>query len=128
MARMARFGLVGVAATITHVSIALLALNILAMPALLSNVLGFVCAFLVSLTGQTMFTFGAKMSTKIALKFSAVALFAFSISSAVVLLGERFTSFSGNIVVSAAAFSVPAITYVCNSLWTFRRDPGQGDR
>ena len=118
--RIMRFGLVGGLATLTHASMSLLALNLLGLPALLSNLVGFLSAFLVSLTGHTFFTFAAPMSVKTSLKFAAVAIFAVSFSSVVILLAEAFTTLSGNIVVSIAAFSIPVITYTCNSLWTFR--------
>jgi putative flippase GtrA len=118
--RMARFGLVGGAATVTHASMSLLSLNLFALPTLFSNFIGFLCAFLVSLLGHTFFTFAAPMSMKIALKFTAVAIFAVLMSSTVILLAEAFTSLSSNVIVSLAAFSVPIITYSCNSLWTYR--------
>jgi putative flippase GtrA len=119
--RMFRFGIVGVLATLTHACFSVGALKLLDVPPVVANGIGFLVAFCVSMAGHALFTFRTHMSVHRALKFTLVALSAVIISSSIVLLADAYTTLAHARILVIAAVSTPAFSFVCHSLWTFRR-------
>jgi putative flippase GtrA len=124
LARMLRFGLVGVLATLTHATIAVATLRWFGLPPLLANGAGWCIAVAVSFCGHSFFTFRAAMSLARALRFAAVALGSVAFSSGLVLAAQRWTPLRPELYLPLVALCVPVFNFICHSLWTFRRAPG----
>jgi len=125
LARLLRFGLVGGTATATHAGVALAALHWLHVAPVVANATGFCVAFVVSFAGHALFTFRARPTWTRALRFTIVALSSVLLSSGFVLAAGRWTALPATIYLPLAAVCTPLFTFVCHSLWTFRRGPGK---
>lgn len=114
-----RFGLVGVLATAVHTGVALTALSLLHRP-LLSNLFGFLAAFVVSFLGHCLWTFKIEAGRwRAARRFFVVSgcsfLFSTVVLAACVASGllPAFVSLLISIVV------IPVCNYVAARLWAF---------
>ena len=120
MAQLARFGMVGIAATGTHYLVALLAFYLFSLESLSSNIVAYLVALAVSLFGQTYFTFRSSLSGKIALRFAAVSL-----SSLALTLGfteglYRLLELPFWLSLTVTLMMVPLLTFVFQKLWVYR--------
>lgn len=122
--RVARFGLVGVLATLTHAGVSLAALRWGHFPPLGANAAGFCLAFVVSFCGHAFFTFDAPPTLGRAVRFTAVALTSALLSSGLVLAAQTWTSVRPDVYLPLVALFTPVFNFVVHSLWTFRRAPG----
>lgn len=120
LAMAARFGLVGLAATGTHMLALLLFCERTALPLLLSNTLAFLVAFGISFGGHYFWTFrspGAPL--RAAGRFFVIAGIAF-LCNTLTLLAVNASGFLSPFHASLAAiFVIPPTTYIASRLWGF---------
>lgn len=116
--RIARFGVVGVAATLTHLACAE-AILLLHTPAALSFLLGFLPAFAVSYLGHRYFTFGAGSSGSL-LKFLVVALIGLAVGEAALHALAATGQLGAPLRILISVFLMPFATYFAAKFWAFR--------
>jgi putative flippase GtrA len=119
--RALRFGLVGVVATATHMVVSISLLKLAEFSPVLANMTAFCVAFSVSLIGHTLFTFRSRLSLAIGVRFSVVALLSLMVSTLTVWMMSRVPFVSPTIATLSGAFCAPVVSYLFNSLWTYRR-------
>ena len=118
--QLARFGGVGVLATVVHILVALAARNVFGVAPLLSNLAGFGVAVLVSYIGHARFTFGTTSSPLPQfLRFVFVAVFGLAVSTSTVWLIDIRLGLSFTIAMISVGFLVPVATYVALRFWVF---------
>lgn len=121
LATVARFGLVGLAATGMH----MLALHFLcsrtALPILAANTLAFLLAFGISFSGHYLWTFRAPGTPlRAAVRFFVIAGIAFLLNTltlVVVNASGLLAPFHASLV---AVFVIPPTTYIASRLWAFQ--------
>lgn len=125
--RMAKFGVVGVAATGVHAGVALLALPHVASP-FAANVAGFLPAFVVSFLGQALWTFGIRTGRgAAALRFFVIAASAFLVSNVVLGALERSGLLADWLALLIAIAIIPVCNFIAARFWAFRPAAGGGD-
>ena len=118
---MSRFTLVGIAAACVHISIVWALITQLGIETLLANLVAFLTAFMVSFTGQYLWTFRSKRYWQSALiRFFLISLFGFAVNNIVLitLLDMRIMSDSFTAVLSACV--IPVVTYLAGRFWAFK--------
>lgn len=120
LATATRFGLVGLAATGTHMLALLFFCEHTALPLMPSNTLAFLLAFWISFSGHYFWTFRAPGSPlRAARRFSVIAGIAFlcnTLTLAAVNASGFFSPFHASLV---AIFVIPPTTYIASRLWGF---------
>ena len=117
----ARFGVVGVAATAVHMSIAWLLIVGAEVRPMGANLVAFLCAFSVSFSGQYFWTFGARGDRRRAIRrFFLVSALAFLLNNVVLAGLLKAGTLAPIWAVIFAACVIPAITYTSSRLWAFR--------
>ena len=120
-ARLLRFGVVGVAATVTHYAIALSLVALAGLPAQVAHIAGFLGAAPVSFFGHYHWTFGSRAGYgRAALRFVAIALGAFLISMALLEALERLTAWRAAASLFVSVLVIPIASYVLNRVFVFR--------
>lgn len=116
----ARFGLVGIAATLVHAAILSLLIEWFALPVQLANISAFVVAFLVSYLGHHRWTFASDAGHKeAASKFLLTAIIGFVANVMIMELVVVQLGYHYLIGFLCVVFSVPPATYVISRLWIF---------
>ena len=116
------FAIVGAAATLTHVIAALGARELAGLSPMGANLVGYLFAVGVSYLGNARFTFRrAVLHGPQFVRFAVVSLAGLALTPGLTwLLVERMGwSFSAGLAVVAVA--VPALSFVLQRLWAFRR-------
>ena len=118
-----RFGLVGIAATLTHLGVAQIVFRMSGEP-LLANGVGFAVAFFVGLLGHYHFTFpGQKSPLRAFCRYGVIAVIGF-LANNVVLIGLVAWGWVGEaFALSVAILVVPAGTYLASRFWGFSTTP-----
>ena len=118
-ARLFRFGLVGILATLVHLSVAALALWLWhELSVFVANLIAFLLAVMVSYVGHQRFTFQRRGHVG---RFFLVALAGFSVNN-VLLGGLIFTgTLSGFYAILVATLCVPVVVYFLSRFWVFNR-------
>lgn len=120
MIEVARFGVIGVLATLVH----FVAMNLLVrggMDPVLANVIGFLTAVGISYTGQSLWVFRQPISDRVRMgKFGVSALFGVLANAAVMTLFVKIIGTHHNVGFIAALIFVPATLYCVNRFWVFR--------
>lgn len=122
----ARFGIVGVLATLTHFVMLYLLVERAGLVPSLANGAAFLCAVAVTWLGQSRWVFAGHGTTSPAklLRFAvslAVGLMANVAIMAIVTEGLGLGYRVGFLI---ACLVVPALSFVMNKLWVFRSAPG----
>lgn len=119
--RLIRFGVVGVAATLSYFLLGLLFVNLLGLPALAGNALAYVLAFVVSYLGQALWTFEAKEGHRTMLpRFALTQLVGLGINSCIVWICLRMGMPYEYAMIAAAAL-VPVFVYIICKYWVFNK-------
>lgn len=114
---LARFGGVGMLATIVHLGAAALAFFLWPdISPFVANLVAFLLAFQVSYYGHRRFTFRKDGS---ALRFFALALGGFALNNGVLAFLLGLTSLDGFITIVIATFTVPLLVYLAARFWAF---------
>ena len=113
------FGLVGVAATLSHVGVAWLLIESVAINAYLANAIGACAAFMVSFLGNANFTFitdrGFWSSAR---RYVWVSLLSLMLTSIILAL-TRYYGLSTLAYVIVVLATVPPATFFLAKLWAF---------
>jgi len=112
------FAVFGVAASATHVAVALSTAHFAGLPPLTANTVAFLCAFGVSYLGNTVVTFKVEPRRFAALvKFAALALASFGLNQAIVyaLTVRMGWPFWASLMV--VLMTVPPLTFLTAKLW-----------
>jgi putative flippase GtrA len=116
------FAIVGAAATLTHVIAALGARELADLSPMGANFVGYLCAVGVSYLGNARFTFRrAVLHGPQFARFVVVSLAGLALTQGLtwLLVEQMGWSFSAGLAVVAVA--VPALSFVLQRLWAFRR-------
>ncbi len=118
--RVGRFGLVGLAATLTHLGVATFANGVLGVEPFLANVIGFVIAFAVGFGGHQWFTFANEAPFFRALRrYGLIALLGFAVNNVVLSAALALDVIGETAALAAAVLVVPAGTFLASRLWGF---------
>lgn len=117
--QLARFAVVGVIATLTHVAVALLATYQFALPPLQANLAGFIVAVGVSFQGHLRVTFRVRNPQRYHLyRFMVLSVTSLAISSLITAIGTR----NGGdmwLAMVLVALIVPLSSFFVARLWAF---------
>jgi putative flippase GtrA len=113
------FGVVGVAATLSHVGVAWLLIESVAINAYLANAIGACVAFSVSFLGNANFTFVTDRSFwSSTRRYVWVSLLSLMLTSIILALTKHY-SLSTFAYVAAVLVTVPPATFLLAKLWAF---------
>lgn len=119
--QLARFGVVGIAATAVHSVVALTYLTIAGErgSALVANVTGFGVALVVSLTGNILWVFPTSPRSKAAIgRFLGVAFAVLAVTCAISALFD-YWQLDPRLSLPAVLLVAPALSYCGNRFWVF---------
>lgn len=114
---LARFGGVGVLATLVHLSVAALCFQFWpAISPFLANLVAFLVAFQVSFWGHRHYTFRRDGRLH---RFFALALGGFALNNGVLATLLALTPLPGFTAIVFATFAVPLLVYLAARFWAF---------
>ncbi len=117
-----RFAGVGVAATLVHVAVALLA-DALGLPPQPANFLGFLAAVSLSYFGHGRFTFGVDLEHDRHMpRFLATAFLGLVLSAGLTQLLAVWMALPFALAMAVVAVAVPGVNFLLCKLWVFRPD------
>lgn len=118
--QLARFGLVGVAATGVHFMVAL-GLHWFGLALLLANVVAFLAAFQVSYWGHSQWSFGGHgLSRRQSLKrFFGVSIAGFLVNEGLLFLLTRTTELPAAVMLAIVLVVVALLTFAASKFWAF---------
>ena len=115
-----RFGLVGIAATVTHLAVAWAANQFGAAP-YTANAIGFAAAFGLSYAGHFFWTFERRTGHRHHLpKFLVISVGCYLVSNLMVWLITDLSALRFEIALAAILLTVPPTSLVLNRVWAFR--------
>jgi putative flippase GtrA len=119
---MGRFTLVGMLATILHISIAWLLIAYAGLYPLIANFLAFLGGFMLSFSGHYYWTFYSRANRTQALRrFFVISGTAFLVNN-IALAGLLRADFVAPVLATiCAAFLIPVFTYILSRLWVFQK-------
>lgn len=121
LAQAARFGAVGIVATLVHLGVAWLVHRLGGAAPLTANAAGFATAFAFSYLGHFYWTFGQRMGHPVRLpRFMGVSGVGFALTNLITWgvttgIGQRF-----EIALALILFAVPLTTWLLSRLWAFK--------
>lgn len=123
MSEIARFGCIGVAATLTHFLLLRLGVERLGLRPTPANGLAFSVALLVTFLGQSLWVFRGygRIGLDLVGKFGASLLVGLIGNMGIMALCTRVMGLSYQTGFLVGLIVVPAISYLLNKLWVFRR-------
>lgn len=115
-----RFGMVGGLATFVNSAIFILLADYLKMLPLVSNLIAFICAFCVSYTGHSYWTFKSTSDHKEKLiKFLSSSLIGLGINSCFVWIVMHVFHQTALVATLPMIFLTPIFLFLVNKLWVF---------
>ncbi|WP_150524073.1 GtrA family protein [Roseibium sediminis] len=118
-----RFALVGIAATLTHSVVALVALQSSLFGAYGSNILGFVIAFVVSFAGHHFWSFKAQghhgTAGRRMARFLVIAVLGFLANNVVLTAWLQFTNWPDSVGLIFSIAIVPGLSFLGSRFWAF---------
>ena len=117
----ARFGLIGVVATIAHILLVSILIYETRIPVIISNTIAFLFAFSISFTGNYIWTFRSPgRPYRTMRRFLLISASAFLINTIIfsIILANKWLSPIYGAISSASV--VPLITYLASRLWVFQ--------
>jgi putative flippase GtrA len=119
--QMARFAVVGAAATATHVSVGLVLAEGLGLAPFWANLWAFATAVLVSYAGNLVWTFGMAAEGFGRLpRFVALALCGLVANQTIVFIAVDLAGWSYRVALVVIVLAVPLLTYLASCRWVFR--------
>lgn len=114
------FGVVGVAATLTHYLIALSAHELAGISVYVANLLGYITAMAVSYFGHGLLTFRVTLTRVTLQRFVVASVSTFLFSEALLWALESGTTLSSRVTLSIVVVSVPVVSFLLNKFWVYR--------
>ncbi len=114
------FGIVGVAATLTHYLMALGCHEGMGLNLYLANLLGYVTAMAVSFCGHGWLTFRVELTRATLRRFVIASVSTFLASELLLWALETGTDLSHRITLSIVVVSVPILSFTLNKFWVYR--------
>lgn len=114
------FGLVGVAATITHYLAALCAHEIFNFNLYTANLAGYACAVAMSFFGHGLLTFRVELNGGTLRRFILVSMAAFLASEAILAGLEAVLKLPHRISLAVVVLTIPGISFLFNKLWVYK--------
>jgi len=126
--RLFRFGIVGVLATLTYASMAVISVEWLKIPPVPASVLSQIVAGVVSFVGHALFSFRVSGDYRVfAGRFVAIALLTVAMNACVTWLLTDVMNISHRITIAIVTVLIPVTNYICNRFWVFHPGlPQQG--
>lgn len=115
----AKFGVVGIVATLLHVAVYALLIESAEFPAQAANVTGFVAAVLVSFAGHTRWTFD-KSGSGVFIKFFITAVTGIGLNSAAVHIIIEWLTAPYFYAIPFMIFITPPATFMISKFWAFK--------
>lgn len=126
IAQLARFGAVGIAATLTHVTVAILAEALMGLSGQMANTMGFLWAVGVSYFGHMHITFGVEPRHSTFLpRFIVSSVAAFLTSSAITHVVHVKLDLAFSATMGLVALVVPIVSYLVLKFWVFAEETEQ---
>jgi putative flippase GtrA len=117
-----RYGLIGLASTAIHLTVAFLLLGSFGAGLFLANMVGFLCAYVFSYLVQARFVFLAIISLKSAFRYFWVQFFALILSMQLSGWLESSGVYWQTLLV---VLVIPVVTFFIHKLWTFPASVGK---
>ncbi|MET0027708.1 MAG: GtrA family protein [Candidatus Thiodiazotropha sp.] len=116
-----RFGIVGVAASLTHFVSVYLIVSVFGLQPILANIFAFLIAFGVSYIGHSLWTFSHKkhQHNKTVARFLGVAIFSFALNEGGYYLLLEYTQLEYLVSLLIVLIIVPVITFILSKYWAF---------
>ncbi len=117
----ARFGLVGIFATVVHITVIWLLLKQAGTTLILANTLAFLTAFDISFLGNYVWTFRSPGNPRRAMfRFFLIAVSAFAANTLILVFLMQGEWFSPIFAAIFSASVVPVISFAASRLWGFK--------
>lgn len=113
------FGIVGVAATVTHYVVALLLTDVAALSVLLANILGYCSAVSISIFGHSAFTYCKKITPTVVRRFVVVSLSALAASEGVLFLLVSVFDVHHRVALAIVVAIIPVVSFFLNKFWVY---------
>lgn len=121
------FGLVGIAATVTHYLIALGSHEGMGFSLYVANLAGYVCAVGVSYFGHGLLTFRVRLTPGVLGRFIVVSITTF-LASEVILAGlQTGLKLPHRVSLAVVVLTIPLISFLLNKLWVYRNPEQRTD-
>ncbi|MBX2857565.1 MAG: GtrA family protein [Cellvibrionaceae bacterium] len=117
--QLARFALVGIAATLTHYLVSIVCLEQLDWNVYLANLAGYCSAVGLSFVGHAKFTFRAQSSMKVFSKFALVSLAALGLSELLLMMLEAVFDLPHRLAMLLVVATIPVFTFIASRLWVY---------
>jgi len=118
---MSRFAIVGIVATCVHISIVWVLIEKFGVETLLANLFAFLTAFVVSFTGQHLWTFSSNRNWRSALsRFFPVSFSGFILNNIVLITLLDLGLMSDSQAAMLSACIIPVVTYLAGRFWAFK--------
>lgn len=114
------FACVGIAATATHYSVAILLVELLGVSVLSANVVGYCGAVSVSYFGHSMLTFRVPSSKARLIRYLVVSLSALILSQLLLAFLTAKQWFHYKINMGVVVTTVPVVSYLLSKFWVYR--------
>jgi putative flippase GtrA len=123
-ARVFRFGLVGIAATLTYLGIVnLVAVPIGPLSPFAAHLIGLSCSIVLSYAGHHAFTFARKGRHGVyAWRFAVITAALFMLTSAIAYACDRFLHLPAVFISVLITVLYPCGSYLSHTLWTFAEE------
>lgn len=116
-----RFGMVGITATATHITTAMLLVEWAHLEPLKANFFAFSLAVLVSFGGHYHWTFKASTPYSSSFpRFSAIALLGMGFNQTIIFSVVNLLGLDYRFGLAAVIMVVPVISFMANKLWAFQ--------
>jgi putative flippase GtrA len=117
---MARFGIVGLCATLVYVAVAGFANEVFEIAPVFASLLGVAASTGVSYFGHVFFSFRVEPNHRDFLwRFLLIAALAFSLSAGMTWLIANVMQLSPRLAITTVTVLIPIINYLCNRYWVF---------
>lgn len=119
-ARLVRFGIVGVTATLVYTATTFAAVGLLGLAPVRASILGQIAAMGISYFGHSLFSFAVKTDHRTYLwRFLVIAALTFSMNGSVMWFLIHVLGLHYGISVGIVGVLIPLANYVCNRFWVF---------
>lgn len=119
--RIARFGVVGVLATLVYMTVTFIAVELFGLAAVAASIIGQCTSTLVSYLGHAFYSFGVETDHRTYLwRFLAVAAITFALNGLVTYLLTDVVGVSYRVSIICVSVLIPLTNYICNRFWVFR--------